>query len=200
MESASNGTQPNSYYATQPGQPIIIRTRQLTNPAPTHAAARTGDSAANCAETSSQPLGTAVDAESTYPGLEAYEQILGESTTTTALFTAAPAGTQHSTGMASLDKNPPPNGEPGIASLPEEVPVHQPPTRNVGSKDERDIIASSLQSGVSPKELVDSIRRELTSLSGKLSDGGETMNGQRATTNGGSKPVKKPRKSSYLDS
>ena len=196
-ERAANGAQPRGYYATQPGQPIVIRTRQLREPA---AASSAPGSADNATDSGSRPLGTAGDGGSTYPGLEAYERMLGEGTTTTALFTAAPAATQHSAGVADPpDRNPAGAGDPGGASV-AEVPVHRPPTRNVGSTDERDVIASSMEVGVSPKDLVDSIRRELTSLSGQLSSNGEAARAPRPTANGAAKPVKKPRKSSYLDS
>ena len=200
MECAGHGTQPDGYYATQPGQPIVIRTRQLTDPAHSHAApAGSGDQGVNGADTGSPPLGTTGDTEGTYPGLEVYELMLGENTTTTALFTAAPAATQHSTDAA---RNPRPNGDVEASSV-AEVASHRPPTRNVGSTDEKDIIACSLRAGASPKDLVDSIRRELSSMSGHLSGAGETTRGQSSTTNttnGAARPVKKPRKSSYLDS
>nr|KAG5709186.1 hypothetical protein BaRGS_028642 [Batillaria attramentaria] len=74
---------------------------------------------------------------------------------------------------------------------------HRPPTKNVGSRDERDMIADSLKPGVSPKELVDTIRQELKSMSGKLAaaEPGEVTPPVRTDA----KPRKKPRKSSYID-
>jgi hypothetical protein len=111
-----------------------------------------------------------------------------------------------------------------------ELPQHKPPSRNVGDRDERDIIASSLQQGASPKELVDSIRDELKSMSGRLlsateasrksasnmetanggvpvtETGGDTGAGDSAVnpnvrkTNGDAKPMKKPRRAAISSS
>ncbi|KAL8603795.1 hypothetical protein ACOMHN_058530 [Nucella lapillus] len=94
-----------------------------------------------------------------------------------------------------------------------EPPTHKPPTRNVGTRDERDFISASVGAGHSAKQLVDSIRQELRSLSGKLpppeeagkGEGGRLRRGElsgapQTVANGTTKPLKKPRKSSYLDS
>ncbi|XP_076471179.1 uncharacterized protein LOC143301059 [Babylonia areolata] len=183
---------------------------------------------------SSPPLATTataadLDTYTPYPGLEAYEDMLADTATaaaatTTARFMAAPpsvSGESVEEREPPLPPPPPPEssqgGEGDEHPDPPPPAPHQPPTRNVGTRDERDFIASRLAAGTSPKELVDSIRQELQSLSGKLpqGDGSGSSRRQDKTAaksdvangghrgglgNGNPKPLKKPRKSSYLDS
>lgn len=88
-----------------------------------------------------------------------------------------------------------PSHEDSLANA--SIPIHQPPTRNVGDKDEMDVISASLAPGASPKELVDSIRQELQTITGKLGTKDLSSQQMPETGSNGKPPVRKPRKSSY---
>lgn len=228
METAASAQ--DRYYATQPGQPIVIRTQQLPHMSERegrgyhidrhgeengyhgddsrHSDGHGGRIMGNGAPSTlsvSRGYGTSADAGTSYipyPGLETYDSVPIDTTTTTAHFVATPITSHEPDFETLLHRSFAANGD-AVAhsdtaeSLPEN---HRPPMKSVGSRDERDIITESLKPGSSPKELVDSIRQELQSMSGKLASATETGEGDvQVRMTGPIKPRKKPRKSSYID-
>lgn len=228
MGTAVSGTQDSSFYATQPAQPIVIRTQQQPNMAGHQGqgdieGGRQGDrtapqsgetqtasgkgltSSAFSTMNSSHIYGVTADAGTSYipyPGLETYESVPEDATatsTTTAHFTASPIVPQEPAFDVLPERRSTANGDVGDTVDAADTPVenHRPPTKNVGSKDEKDVVVECLKPGTSPKELVDSIRQELRSMSGKLAATSPAENDPQVRTD--SKPRKKPRKSSYID-
>lgn len=173
MESAANSAPNSSYFTTQPGQPIIIRTRHLDGHSdlvvPSKDRSLNHDSSTG--QRTSQTVSNAADFESScipYPGMESFESFPESNTSVTSQTKILPSGLQGSREMAWAERAIDTYSVPLESAPTNTVNSHRPPTRNVGSQDEKDLIVASLQPGVSPKELVDSIRQELKSLSGKL--------------------------------
>ncbi|XP_067655545.1 streptococcal hemagglutinin-like [Haliotis asinina] len=142
----------DSYYATEPAKPIVIRTKDLdpdpkgnTNSKPSHPKHQTVNGIGTGTSKSGLPNG-----DTSYPGMTGYEDIPLHS-----------FGSKSQT-QDSLKENGGLNGGP-----------HKGPTKTWAGQDELDVV-SSLEPGASPRPFIRSLREELEHLSTKIGEPGKT--------------------------
>ncbi|XP_046582211.1 mucin-3A-like [Haliotis rubra] len=142
----------DSYYATEPAKPIVIRTKDLdpdpkgsTNSKPSHPKHQTVNGIGTGMGKSGLPNG-----DTSYPGMTGYEDIPLHS-----------FGSKSQT-QDSVKENGGLNGGP-----------HKGPTKTWAGQDEVDVV-SSLEPGTSPQPFIRSLREELEHLSTKIGEPGKT--------------------------
>lgn len=150
----------DSYYATEPAKPIVIRTKDLdidpqgtTNSKPSQPKHQTVNGIGTGMGKSGLPNG-----DTSYPGMTGYEDIPLHS-----------IGSKSYT-QDSVKENGGVNGglHGGLNGGP-----HKPPTKTWAGQDEVDVV-SSLEPGASPRPFIRSLREELEHLSTRIGEPGNT--------------------------
>ncbi|XP_046338834.2 uncharacterized threonine-rich GPI-anchored glycoprotein PJ4664.02-like isoform X2 [Haliotis rufescens] len=150
----------DSYYATEPAKPIVIRTKDLdidpqgtTNSKPSQPKHQTVNGIGTGMGKSGLPNG-----DTSYPGMTGYEDIPLHS-----------FGSKSHT-QDSVKENGGVNGglHGGLNGGP-----HKPPTKTWAGQDEVDVV-SSLEPGASPRPFIRSLREELEHLSTRIGEPGNT--------------------------